>query len=45
MYQKPALERYGTLRQLTLLGLGANGDGGLFGTGFLDGCTIGCDRS
>ncbi len=44
MYQKPDLQRFGSLRELTLIGVGANGDGGLFGTGFLDG-PIGADRS
>ena len=41
MYQKPDLQRYGTLRELTLLGLGPDGDGGLFGLGWIDGQTIG----
>jgi hypothetical protein len=27
MYTKPALERFGTLRELTLLGIGSSGDG------------------
>jgi hypothetical protein len=45
MYQKPALQRFGDLRALTLVGVGANGDGGILGSGFLDGCTIGCARS
>ncbi len=35
MYQKPDLQRYGTLRELTLVGLGADGDGGLFGIGWI----------
>ena len=43
MYTKPKLVRYGTFRELTLIGFGADGDGGVFGTGFLDGCAIGCD--
>ena len=48
MYSKPALVRYGTFRELTLIGTGADGDAGIFG--FLDGCNIipsgGCnDRS
>jgi hypothetical protein len=42
-YEKPQMERFGTLRELTLLGFGEDGDGGVFGTGFLDGCAIGCD--
>lgn len=29
MYQKPSLERFGTLRELTLIGTGADGDGGI----------------
>jgi len=37
MYQKPEVQRFGSLRELTLIGLGADGDGGLFGSGFLDG--------
>lgn len=37
MYQKPEVTRFGSLRDLTLIGLGADGDGGVFGTGFLDG--------
>lgn len=37
MYQKPTLQRFGTLRELTLVGFGADGDGGLWGSGFLDG--------
>jgi len=37
MYQKPMVQRFGTLRDLTLIGLGHDGDGGVFGTGFLDG--------
>jgi hypothetical protein len=47
MYIKPALVRYGTFRELTLVGFGADGDGGVFGSGFLDGCWPNCgeDRS
>ena len=30
MYEKPQLERFGTLRDLTLIGLGANGLGLFF---------------
>jgi hypothetical protein len=40
MYQKPALQRYGDLRALTLVGSGADGDGGVFGSGYLNGA---CD--
>ena len=36
MYQKPDLQRYGTLRELTLIGLGPDGDGGIFGIGWID---------
>ncbi len=43
MYEKPRLERFGTVRELTLLGFGPDGDGGLFGTGFIDGCWVGCN--
>jgi hypothetical protein len=47
MYQKPALQRFGSLRALTLIGTGADGDGGLIG--YLDGCNIvpsgSCGRS
>jgi hypothetical protein len=44
MYEKPSVERYGTFRDLTAIGLGADGDGGILG--YLDGCTFGCgDRS
>lgn len=42
-YEKPTMERFGSLRELTLLGLGDDGDGGVAGSGFLDGCTVGCD--
>ncbi|MEQ9569877.1 MAG: lasso RiPP family leader peptide-containing protein [Longimicrobiales bacterium] len=49
MYQKPRLERFGTLRELTLIGLGADGDGGLMGWGRIvasvtDGCWTGCSN-
>ncbi len=37
MYQKPEVQRFGSLRELTLVGFGANGDGGILGSGFLDG--------
>jgi len=46
MYNKPSLTRFGSFRELTLVGTGADGDGGLFGIGFLlNGCDYGCDRS
>jgi hypothetical protein len=47
MYQQPVLQRFGPLRELTLLGTGTDGDGGFFG--WIDGCNIlavnGCNRS
>ena len=42
MYQKPRLKRFGSFRELTLIGIGADGDGGIGGSGRLDGCRIGC---
>jgi hypothetical protein len=45
MYNKPSLTRFGSFRQLTQVGFGADGDGGIFGSGFLDGCDFGCNRS
>jgi hypothetical protein len=33
MYTKPRLERFGTLRELTLVGWNADCDGGIFGIG------------
>lgn len=42
MYVKPTLRRYGSFRELTLIGVGSNGDGGVFGSGWLDGCWTGC---
>jgi hypothetical protein len=44
MYEKPTLQKFGSLRELTLVGFGADGDGGIFGSGFLDG-QIGASRS
>jgi len=38
MYAKPTLQRFGTFRDLTRVGTGADGDGGVIG--FLDGCNI-----
>lgn len=35
MYKKPRLERFGTLRELTLTGLGSDGDGGINGWGLV----------
>lgn len=37
VYQKPEVQRFGALRDLTLIGLGPDGDGGFFGTGWIDG--------
>jgi hypothetical protein len=37
-YEKPTLQRYGTFRELTEIGFGPDGDGGIFG--LLDGSTI-----
>jgi hypothetical protein len=51
MYNKPALQRFGSLRDLTLIGWGADGDGGIQGYGLIiagitDGCELtGCSRS
>lgn len=42
MYEKPVLRSYGSFRELTLIGIGANGDGGIFGSGLLDACWVGC---
>ncbi|HSH46155.1 MAG TPA: hypothetical protein VK966_09880 [Longimicrobiales bacterium] len=45
MYSKPELQKFGSMRELTLLGLDQDCDGGVFGIG--DGSWIGCseDRS
>jgi hypothetical protein len=54
MYKKPALQRFGSLRDLTLIGWGADGDGGIQGFGYIvgavtDGCEVvgggSCSRS
>ncbi len=54
MYNKPALQRFGSLRDLTLIGWGPDGDGGIQGfglciSGVTDGCEVvggpGCSRS
>lgn len=48
-YQKPALERFGSVRDLTQIGLNADCDGGIWGV--VDGSDIGelfgvaCGRS
>jgi hypothetical protein len=39
MYQKPEVQRFGSLRELTLIGLTGDGDGGILGTGLIDGAT------
>jgi len=50
MYEKPTLERFGSLRDLTLVGTDADCDGGIWGIG-VDGSNIGeyfgyqCSRS
>lgn len=41
MYTKPKLERFGSLRELTLVGLSADCDGGVYGIG--DGDWFFCD--
>jgi len=44
MYHKPALQRFGSLRDLTLIGWGADGDGGIQGFGYIIGVvTDGCE--
>ena len=43
MYDKPTLERFGTLRDLTLYGAGGNGDGGIWGIGWINGSRYGGD--
>lgn len=45
MYSKPQVQRFGSLRELTQLGLNQDCDGGIFGIG--DGDVIFCnaDRS
>lgn len=40
VYQKPEVQRFGALRDLTLIGPGPDGDGGLWGIGWTDGSTI-----
>lgn len=37
MYVKPKLERYGSLRELTLIGLNSDCDGGVWGISATDG--------
>jgi hypothetical protein len=39
MYVKPAVQRFGSLRELTLFGLGCNGDSSLLGFLGNDSCT------
>lgn len=43
MYNSPNLERYGSMRELTQLGLNADCDGGIFGIG--DGSWAKCDNN
>ena len=48
VYKKPKLERYGTFRELTQLGLDADGDGGVYigliaNTPVADGCNLNTD--
>lgn len=44
MYQKPTLQQFGQLRELTLIGWGADGDGGIQGWGYIIGAvTDGCE--
>jgi hypothetical protein len=45
MYSKPMLEKFGSLRELTELGAGADCDGGLFGSGIADGSTLLCNSN
>ena len=48
MYVKPQLQRFGSLRELTLIGLDANCDGGVqLGpvSGVADGSWLHCNRS
>jgi hypothetical protein len=45
MYSKPTLERFGTLRELTLVGLSTNCDGGIFGIGAQTGNGWPCEQS
>jgi hypothetical protein len=44
MYKKPKLERFGTFRELTQLGLDADGDGGVYigliANSVADGCNL-----
>ena len=42
-YEKPSLQRFGALRELTLIGPGANGDGGIWGIGWNDGSSLPSD--
>jgi len=44
MYVKPQVQRFGTVRELTQLGLGQDCDGGIWG--IANGSALGCsDRS
>lgn len=43
MYNSPNLERFGSMRELTQLGLGPDCDGGIYG--IADGSWKGCDSN
>jgi len=43
MYTKPQVVKFGTLRELTQIGLDADCDGGVFGVA--NGSSLGCSRS
>lgn len=43
MYVKPQVEKFGSLRELTQIGTGADCDGGVLG--IIDGSWVGCNRS
>jgi len=43
MYTKPQVVKFGTLRELTQIGLDADCDGGIFGV--VNGSTLGCSRT
>jgi hypothetical protein len=45
MYKKPEIVKFGTLRELTQIGLDSDCDGGVFGISATDGSWIGCTRT
>ena len=45
MYKKPEIVKFGTLRELTQIGLDNDCDGGLFGISVTDGTWLGCNRT